>query len=235
MFGSPVCEAHDGLPQIPANEGWVTIPATEGVDYYINTGAVTAGTYRLNPDGTNTITATAQESYILSDEFSQNITIGAVPSYADCNEKPAPQVVTEENSSLSCEAGTITTWQTITTTDYTLNETQDNWVLDTDNPVITQTEPTVTQATEEQLTPCPTVVPEDLDDSDVEEPQTPKVDGSVFEATPVGSSPQGSKAVTGAELAKTGFNFTNVYLAVGVTAIGAFLVRIRRLPDGART
>lgn len=136
-FGHPTCTAHQGAAaSIPPNEGWVTIPDTKGVTYLLNGGALSPATYRLNAGGNNVLTAIAQEGYRIEGEFSQSINIGPVPSFTDCNPPPEPEVTVEEIEELDCEAGTVTTWKVTTTTEYVLNDTEDEWILG--EPVITR-------------------------------------------------------------------------------------------------
>lgn len=225
-FGDPVCTEHDGPAEgFPADEGWVTIPETVGVDYFLNGVLAESGaTYRLNPGGSNILTAEAQENYKIDADFRQEITIGDVPSWFDCNADtlPEPVVTTVPNSEVDCDEGTITSWETITTTEYVLNETEDGWALDTANAEVTETERVTTEATEEELAECPIPPEEPVVPEEPMTPETPGIDSA--------GAAQGPSAPSKAGLASTGFGLAPLLLGTGagMAALGGFLIGRRK-------
>ncbi|MGZ4438567.1 MAG: hypothetical protein ACXVW6_13070 [Nocardioidaceae bacterium] len=125
-FWMDACAASPAQPtvvQSPACgvEGYFTVPATEGVDYYRGDTKLTPGTHYSGPV-TTTITAEAQDGYVLSDpQWSADVDI---PAAAQCDTRTAvtpvaPTVVPSD----SCGVQGYFTVPDTTGVDYYLGDT----------------------------------------------------------------------------------------------------------------
>ncbi len=153
-FTQPTCEDPEG--------GSVTIPTTVGIDYLVNGGPAVSGlTYPLNPGGTNVMTAVAQEGYVINGEFSQSITINAVP---EC--PTTTPTVTSTPTSTPTVTSTPTSTPTVTSTPTSTPTTTPTVTsTPTTTPTVTST-PTASTAPTKSTTSKPAPTKKPSSDSD---------------------------------------------------------------------